>query len=63
MATDNCVTCPWCGDEVTDSPSMDINHDGRVDKMDCAACGKPVEVTAEITVTYEVRKPEGGTGE
>jgi len=47
--------CPWCGDEVTDSPETDIPLDGE-HEIDCGGCGKPVLVTARAVITYETRK-------
>ena len=49
-------TCPWCGDEVTDSPLEDISHDGLAHMMDCASCDKPVLVRAEIRIRYQAAK-------
>ena len=48
-------TCPWCGDEITDSPLADLVVSGCI-IVDCAGCAKPVEVHGMTTVCFRARK-------
>jgi hypothetical protein len=49
--------CPWCGDEVDDTPN-EMYFDRGQAKTDCGGCGKPVVVTRDITVNYKTVKAE-----
>jgi hypothetical protein len=50
-------TCPWCGDEITDSPLSDLVTSGVI-VVDCAGCAKPVEVQGMTTVCFRARKSQ-----
>lgn len=54
-------TCPWCGDEITDSPLDDLVQSGTI-LVDCGSCARPVEVQGMRTVCFRARKApaEGG---
>jgi hypothetical protein len=47
--------CPWCGDEITDSPLADLVVSGVL-VVDCATCGEPCEVQGMTTVCFRARK-------
>jgi len=51
--------CPWCGDGLTDTPSMDlpVNNTGIVE---CGGCSQPVEVEGWTSITWKVRKSSHG---
>lgn len=48
--------CPWCEQELTDSPANDIAHDGEEMELECAECFKKVMVKACITARYSTRR-------
>lgn len=54
------LTCPFCGDDITDSPSEDL-HAGE-NRLDCGSCGRRLIVVMDIDISYTV-KQEGETVE
>jgi hypothetical protein len=47
--------CPWCGDEISDSPGEDFDGAGSI-ILECAGCGQPVEVAGRMVAHYKARK-------
>ncbi len=44
--------CPWCGDDLTDSPA-DVPTPCENWQIECASCGGPVLVSSEATIIYD----------
>lgn len=42
--------CPWCGEEVTDSPHVDMPDDDCV--LECEHCAKLVRIRRSVRVSY-----------
>lgn len=47
------LACPNCGEDVTDSPNVDL-HEGD-NRVDCENCDAPVVVRVSYAVSYVVR--------
>jgi hypothetical protein len=47
--------CPWCGDEVDDTPEA-LPWVGRTCWVQCTACGRPVDVERTARVSYRATK-------
>lgn len=52
-------TCPYCGEEITDSPEMDLPG---VTETACGACGGDVKVETEARFMFRARSSNEGTG-
>jgi hypothetical protein len=55
----NSPTCPWCGDEVDDSPELGPGLEGEHETA-CVGCGQPVTVRRTVSVDYSCVKREAG---
>lgn len=51
MLTHGSPVCPWCREEVTDSPIEDCA--GRVCVLECQGCGQLVKITTQARVVYD----------
>ena len=49
--------CPFCLERVLDLWEKHLT-DGETCNIDCPSCGKPLRVTASITVDYELDSRE-----
>lgn len=51
------LSCPWCGEDVDDTPLLMVGFDpDGVAHVDCAECGKPVIVTRQVSISYHVER-------
>lgn len=50
--------CPWCGSYLTGHSFLDEeeNHDGDKYEVECAECGKPINITVEVEIYYSAKK-------
>jgi hypothetical protein len=48
--------CPWCGDEVDDTPEEIIFNASEVCETDCGGCGQPVTIKRYVWMNYVVER-------
>lgn len=52
------IKCPYCGAEDDDCVSDLWEYEGYDNESECASCEKPLIINAEVTVSYEAKRPE-----
>jgi len=52
------IECPYCGAEDDDCVSDLWEYEGVENEAECASCEKPLIINAEVTVNYEIKRPE-----
>ena len=51
------ITCPYCGYEDRDSWEVDLGNN-ECTEIECKICGKEINVTRHISVSYSAYKPK-----
>jgi transcription elongation factor Elf1 len=52
------ITCPHCGQEISDSWELSGNEDGQSGTEECQECGKSFEWCCSVSVSYSTEKLE-----
>ena len=47
--------CPWCGEEITDSPFEDLPV-GETWEVECCSCGRAAIVDSEVNVEWRATR-------
>ena len=56
MSRGDTIKCPWCDAPIVGHQFQDeeYHHDGEEDEIDCAECGKPINITTHVSISFSV---------